>query len=331
METDELIETTEKELPIKEQKKVSFKDRKITLTRRAVQLFVFIFLNSVFWAGIFPFDLTVFENIFKYVPFISSPRSEFSNSTGLLELMLGSLTQRIAPFLVFGLIIIIATIFGRAACGWLCPAGLLQDFFAWIGQTQNKTRKIGLKPHGYMVKLKSYILGILLLFFIPFLFMANVDYSIYKTYTELLADFGRNPLSFWSFDEFFSVFLPDLWTKALEGGLEAIFSNIITFIQLILYLIFIFVGAYYPRFYCRYLCPYAALVKPISKNSIIVLARNPAKCVGRRKCGECEKKCPMQIRILDNPYNRITGNGECILCGKCKEVCRYDAMGLSFF
>jgi ferredoxin len=75
-------------------------------------------------------------------------------------------------------------------------------------------------------------------------------------------------------------------------------------------------------------------VRPFAKHSIITLSRNPIKCVGRKECGACELTCPMQIRILDEPFARISGDGECILCGKCKDACHkvgHDAIELSFF
>jgi ferredoxin len=70
-----------------------------------------------------------------------------------------------------------------------------------------------------------------------------------------------------------------------------------------------------------------------SRFSFLKFKRNPVKCVGRRECGECESVCPLQIRILDEPFEGFTGNGECNLCGKCKEVCNklpYDAINLKF-
>nr|MDO8113300.1 4Fe-4S binding protein [Candidatus Sigynarchaeota archaeon] len=306
---------------------------KITIVRRIVQIFVIIFLNAVFWDSFLKIDLSFFQSMFRFVPFLSSPRSTFSDSGGFLELMLGSMVARIVPFLLFGLIIFVTIVFGRATCGWLCPAGLIQDLFGWAGIATKNNREMGITTHAYVSRLKNWILGLILLFIVPFLFIA--DNNTYLQYVQVLGDFGKNPLGFWSLDEFLFVFVPTITQDiATSGNLELLLSNWLYIVQGFFYLIIMILTFYYPRFYCRYLCPYGAITRPFAKHAITALSRNPTKCVGRKECGKCEKACPMQIRILDESYTRISGNGECILCGNCKQVCdkeKYQAIELSFF
>nr|MDO8119001.1 4Fe-4S binding protein [Candidatus Sigynarchaeota archaeon] len=310
-----------------------FQGMQITIARRIVQVFVFIFLNATFWSSVLGTDLVTFENIFKFVPFLSSPRSEFSNSGGFLELIFGSMVARVFPFFLFGLLMFITVMFGRASCGWLCPAGFFQDIIAWIGHVTKSARDVGLEAHRFFIKLKNYLLLLLFIIIVPFLFIANN--TIYNDYLNVLGDFGKNPLGFWSLDEYVFVFLPRLGKGLLDNnGLDFLFSNWVFIIQAFFYLFIIVLSFYYPRMYCRYLCPYAAITRPFAKFSVVALSRNPARCVGRKSCGKCETVCPMQIRLLDDPYTKISGNGECISCGKCMEACNkagYNAVELSFF
>ncbi|NMC04828.1 MAG: 4Fe-4S binding protein [Candidatus Lokiarchaeota archaeon] len=306
---------------------------KLTLVRRIVQIFVIIFLNAVLWGSIFSTDLSFFETLFRYVPFLSSPRSTFSNSGGFLEIMLGSLVARITPFLVLGLVIIVAILFGRSPCGWMCPAGFIQDIFGWAGEATNNCRQVSVTSHPFLLRIKNWILGLLLLFIVPFIFIT--DNPTYTLYLQTLGDFAKSPLSFWSLDEFLFVFVPKVTNElAMKQNLDYLANNWLFIVQGLFYFIIVILAFYYPRVYCRYLCPYGALARPFAKHSIVALSRNPTKCVGRKECGECERVCPMQIRILDEPYARISGNGECILCGRCKDACdkkEYDAIELSFF
>jgi ferredoxin-type protein NapH len=306
---------------------------KITLARRIVQLFVFIFLNAVFWGTILNVDLYFFQTLFQFVPFISSPRSTFSNSGGFVELILGSLGAQVFPFLIIGVLILLTITFGRASCGWMCPAGFIQDLFGWAGQITGNSRELGLQSHTFFLRLKNWILVLIFFFFVPFIFI--VDAGTYKQYLQVLGDFGKDPLGFWSLDSFLFVLAPNIITQiATNANADYLLSNWLYILESFFYLIIIILGFYYPRVYCRYLCPYGAISKPIAKYAIITLSRNPTKCVGRKACGKCERACPMQIRILDDPYTRISGSGECILCGKCKETCdniKYNAIELSFF
>jgi len=325
---------TEAESPnVVASKSTGLSAKKITIVRRFVQIFTIIFLNSLFWSSVFKVNLSVFQTIFQYVPFISSPLSTFSNSGGFLEIMLGSMALRTVPFLLFGALILITVLFGRATCGWMCPAGFLQEIFAWAGSVTHNTRMMGFGTHDFLKKIKTLILIIILILIVPIVFITGN--TAYSSYIQLLGGFSKNPLGFWSLDNFFFVAVPNFFTTiAKTNGVSTVFSNWLGVLEGFFYIIVVILIFYYPRFYCRYLCPYAACVKPFARDAITVLSRNPAKCVGRKACGKCEDVCPMQIRILDEPYARITGDGECILCGKCMETCDacgYHAVELSFF
>lgn len=311
--------------------KLAVKSMKITIVRRLVQVFVLIFLNAAFWGSVLGANLSVFEVLFRFVPFISSPRSGFSNSGGFLELMMGSMVMQVVPFLLFGLIVLVTVVFGRVSCGWLCPAGFIQDIVGWAGKVTRNARPMGLDAHRFLSKVKTYILVLIMVFIVPGVFI--YDAALYGDYLVVLGDFGKNPLGFWSMDEFFFVFVPRVFGNLASGsdGMAELLSNWAVLLQGFLFLVIVVLTFYYPRFYCRYMCPYGAISRPVAKFSIATLARNPAKCVGRKECGVCEDVCPMQVRILDDPYNRISGNGECVLCGKCMEVCPHGAVELGFF
>ncbi|MHA1999218.1 MAG: 4Fe-4S binding protein [Promethearchaeota archaeon] len=309
--------------------KFNFKKHKITIIRRTIQIIVLLGINSIAISTIFGWNTSGIEPLFRFLPFISAPRSNLSNSAGFIELIFGSFFNRVFPFLIIGLLVLVSIFFGRATCGWLCPSGLLQDITCWVGEVTNQSRNTGTSIHEFLGKIKNYVVLLLFVILLPAVFAITDEF--YNEYTGVvLGEFGRNPLGFWSLDEFLTVFIPDFIVNTTQGNLESFF-NWIHIVQFVFYFVVIILSFYFPRFYCKYLCPYAAISKPIAKYAAIHLSRNPAKCVGRKECGLCEAICPMQIRILDESYAKISGGGECILCGRCIEACPHDAIELSLF
>jgi len=138
-------------------------------------------------------------------------------------------------------------------------------------------------------------------------------------------------MGFFSLSEYIFVFFPNMIIDMIQtGSMQPLFSNLLTFIVFFFYLIIIVLSVWYPRVYCRYFCPFAAIASAVSEYSFLKLTRNPVRCIGRSECGICEKICPKQIRILDEPFEFFTGKGECNFCLKCKESCPYDAIDMKF-
>ena len=93
-------------------------------------------------------------------------------------------------------------------------------------------------------------------------------------------------------------------------GAEVLNEYLIGFIILIAVLI---LSLFYDRFFCKYLCPAGALYGIISKISPFKVKRNP--CID---CGQCTKKCPMNIEVAKCDTVK---SAECVDCGKCIEAC----------
>ncbi|WP_456416018.1 4Fe-4S binding protein [Methanocaldococcus sp.] len=91
-----------------------------------------------------------------------------------------------------------------------------------------------------------------------------------------------------------------------------------------LLILFLILGFIYPRFFCRYVCPVGALLSIFSKISIFKLRLNKDKCVG---CKLCERKCPMQIKIVNvDKINQM----ECVRCFECMSACRKESLSFSY-
>ncbi len=83
---------------------------------------------------------------------------------------------------------------------------------------------------------------------------------------------------------------------------------------------------YVPKGWCRWMCPVGIIMGQIGKNSLIGVGRNISKC---NHCGICEDVCPMGVRILSFPPNKVRSE-HCTNCLDCVGACPEDAMEIKF-
>ncbi|MFW9939951.1 MAG: 4Fe-4S binding protein [Candidatus Thorarchaeota archaeon] len=273
-------------------------------------------------------NLLSMESLVKVLPILNSPRNPISSGAGILEYIFYFIVDGIFPIFLIAAIIIILLITNRVFCGWVCPVGTIQDACAAIPTPK---RKIKINTHNSLLKVKYVFVILIIIIVLPLGITMSTNYEFYVDYRANIGDFGKKPMGFFSLSEYIFVFFPNIIKDMINtGSLQPLFSNLLTFVIFFFYLIIIILSVWYPRLYCRYFCPFAAVASTISEYSFLKLTRNPVRCVGRSDCGICERVCPKQIRILDEPYEFFTGKGECNFCLKCKESCPYEAIDMKF-
>ena len=304
------------------------KNRSTTILRRVVQIIAFILINYVFLELIFTINLLSLEGLVKILPILNSPRNPISTGAGILEYIFFFITEGIIPFFLIGVLIVIILFSNRFFCGWVCPIGTIQDACYAI-PTKKKTIKT--KTHTSLLKIKYVIIIILIIMVIPLGVTKTTNFNFYFDYRNNLGDLGEKPMGYFSLSEYIFVFFPNMIKEMIKtGSIGPLFSNFLVFFIFFFYLIIIVLSIWYPRVYCRYLCPFGAVASTISDYSFLKLSRSPVRCVGRTECGICERVCPKQIRILDEPFEFFTGHGECNYCLRCKELCPYKAIDIKF-
>ena len=315
--------------------KKSFEEKlhKTTVFRRVVQFTAFVVINYAIIEMIFTINLLSFEEFLKVQPVQNSPRNPLSKGTGFVEIMFYFIAEGEFPLLLLGIFILLILFTNRFFCGWVCPIGTIQDCLAAVPTGRSK-KKVSKDTHQFLLKLKYAIVVILLIVVAPLGITRTTDKEFYKDYRDNLGPVGEKPVSFFSLSEYIFVFFPNMITELYENWeekfLEPLFTDFWIAFMFFFYLIVIICAVYYPRTYCRYLCPFGAISGAVNEYSFLKLSRSPVKCVGRADCGICERVCPMQIRILDEPFEFFTGGGECIYCLKCKESCPYKAINIKF-
>lgn len=227
----------------------------------------------------------------------SCPGALGSCPIGTLQSTLSSWEHKISLY-VFGLISLFGVIFGRFICGFLCPFGLIQDLLFKIPFVK-KVRK--LKGEKFLRGIRFLILAV----FVIILPMFIID----------ITGLGK---------PWFCKYICPVGT--LEGGIPLVLMNeslrsAIGFlfkwkVAILIAILFFSIIIYRP--FCRYICPLGAIYGIYNKISFVRYRVDKSKCT---KCGLCQKKCELSIKVYENPNSM-----DCIRCGKCIESCPVKAI-----
>lgn len=216
-------------------------------------------------------------------------------------IMSGAFLQRIyaSNFILAGILLILAVVFTRGFCGWMCPFGAASDFFS----------KVGAKIFGKRFK-----------------FSNNVDkYLKYVKYFILvlvvIGSFQTASLIFRGYDPFITLFhFGDGVFYGVEEG--EFLAHSIPFVILVL----VMVGALFiDRFWCKYLCPLGGFLAGFFKIGQSKINRNTSNCTD---CKACDKKCPVDIEV--SKADKVN-SAECLSCMRCTESCNFDALDMKLF
>jgi polyferredoxin len=236
---------------------------------------------------------------------------------------------------VVGTIFLIGAIAGRAFCGWVCPIGFIQDIITTL---KNRLDFVSPRTQKAARKFKYYVL------FFTLLISGTLGLSLYlgvgSDYKSALDVFATGPFSAISPDGTLFGTLPTLLRLLSQNLVNIItkpptiqevwvqLNKVPPLLALRLLILVGFFGAAWkvPRFWCRYVCPTGALMAIFQRNSFAGIKRDPVKCT---KCPHCEVKCPMQINILDLPWEKFN-DSECIMCMECVDACPHGSLGPKF-
>jgi polyferredoxin len=247
--------------------------------------FVRYFVQSIFFLTILLISVShQFAERGIIIPFISSASLHsvcpFGGVVSIYTLITdGTFVQKIheAAFVILGIVLFSAILFGPVFCGWVCPLGTIQEWFGKLGKKIFKNKYNKFIPYKYDRYLRFLRYGVL-------------GWVVYMT-----ANTGK--LVFSEVDPYFALF--NFWSS------EAAITGIIILIATLVLSLFV------ERPWCKYACPLGAVLGLSNLLRVFKIRRNPNTCVN---CKKCDNTCPMNIEISNK--EKVT-NHQCISCLQC--------------
>ena len=218
-------------------------------------------------------------------------------------------------FCVLALLIVATLVFGRIYCSVICPLGIMQDFFSWLGGKAKKNRFSYAKEnkvlrYGFLgVFILAMIIGFapLTTLFAPYSAYGRIVNSLFKPLYDLLNNWLASMDAAHDRYNFTEV---QIWTRSVT-----------TFVVAILTLLILgFLAWRKGRLYCNTICPVGTMLSFFSRFSLLRVRFDKDKC---KNCGLCEKNCKAQAIDFKNgtvDYSR------CVVCGDCLDKCKFDAL-----
>jgi len=256
---------------------------KIGIKRRITQTISLVALNLNFWCVIAlqPYCLPVMHCDACALSFLGCPVGLVSRAVAF----------HAVPWMAIGIFLAAGLLVGRFFCGWICPAGFVQDLLYKIPS-----------PKFHMPRpldAVKYIFLVVTVVAIPYFIGRDTNW-FYCNYCPV----GT-----------LEVALPDM-IKYKDFAMD--YWRIVRFSVVALVIILAVLSS---RSFCRVLCPIGAMIALFSRlPSAFRIKIVSDKCI---RCAKCDKACPMDVPVMTTQDEKklINQRAECIGCLSCEQVC----------
>ena len=228
--------------------------------------------------------------------------------------------QLLEAILAGSLVVVIALavltlVFGRIYCSVICPLGVMQDVFGWIGKKAKKNRYTYSKALSWLryavlvVFVAAHVAGLAILvqLLAPYSafgrIAANLLQPAWQAGNNVLAELAERMDSY-------AFYHSDIWLRSAASVAIAAVT-----------LVVLGVLAYrHGRTYCNTVCPVGTLLSLLSRFSLLRINFNAEKC---RNCSLCTKNC--KASCIDFKTHTVDAS-RCVVCGDCIDACKFGAL-----
>ena len=215
-------------------------------------------------------------------------------------------------------LIVLTLVFGRIYCSVICPLGIMQDIFGWLGKKAKKNRYTYSKGK-YVLRMAFFtFMLILLLLGGGTIVQLLAPYSAFgRICTNLLQPVwmaGNNVLATIAehYDSY-AFYHTNIWMRALP-------SLIISIVTLVILAVLAWRNG---RTYCNTICPVGTALSFFAKFSWLKIHFDADKC---KNCSLCTKNC--KAACIDYKTHTVDPL-RCVVCGDCIESCKFGALKYS--
>ena len=221
-------------------------------------------------------------------------------------------------FIVIAFLLVLTLLCGRIYCSVICPLGIMQDIFGWLGKRAKKNRytysraKNWLRTFFFIAMFLAILLGMstvvqLLAPYSAFGRIAtNLLQPVYQAGNNVLASIAERSDSY-------AFYQSEIW---LRSGVSLIIAGVT--------LVTLGVLAWRNgRTYCNTICPVGTLLGMLSRFSFLKMQFDTEKC---RNCSLCTKNC--KASCIDFKTHTVDAT-RCVVCGDCIESCKFGALSYS--
>lgn len=232
-------------------------------------------------------------------------------------------------FVAVAIVVLLTLLVGRIYCSVICPLGVMQDIFAWIGKAKlfrkNKKAKFANK-YSYSKPKTGLRLLMLVLFVVMVVSGFNAGFMLlapYSSYGRIVAAFLQplyiginNLLAAWSeAQENYMFYAVDVHDN------PAILFAIAGVTAVVLFVLAFMNG----RTYCNTICPVGTILGIMSKYSLFKMRVDESACI---KCGMCAKNCKAACIDVQKDMPVKIDYSRCVDCGNCELACAKGAIKL---
>lgn len=215
-------------------------------------------------------------------------------------------------------LVALTLLFGRVYCSVICPLGIMQDAFAWLGKRSKKNR-YAYSPAMNILRYTLLVLMIIAIVAGIGSFVALLaPYSAYGRIVQSILSpawmWVNNLLAGWAeAHNSYAFYTVDIW---LKGGITLAVA-IVTLVALAI------LAWRNGRTYCNTICPVGSILGILSRYSLFRPVIDTAKCNG---CGLCARNC--KSACIDSKTHTIDYS-RCVTCFDCIGKCHKQAISYS--
>lgn len=215
-------------------------------------------------------------------------------------------------------LVVLTLLFGRIYCSVICPLGIMQDGFAWLGKKAKKNRYRYSPAKSILRYVMLAVMALAIALGIGSLVALLAPYSAYgRIVQSLLAPvwaWGNNLLAQWAEShESYAFYTVDIWMR----GLSTVVVGAVTLAVLAV------LAWRNGRTYCNTICPVGTVLGLLSRYSLFKPVIDTSKCNG---CGLCARNC--KAACIDSK-NHAIDYSRCVDCMDCIEKCHQGALSFT--